>query len=97
MKGFQEKLKLRNPGIKIDSPGYDAGKCTCWECLRRDGLTPPQGMRTRFPGKYPYAVFDKQIQGEPVPTMARVSKDEKAESTTEQRHLREAVANREVM
>lgn len=89
-KGFEAKLKARA------QRAVDAGKlppCLCWSCIRRDGLTPPKGLRQKHPDRYPFAVFEKDPGGEPVPTQRKKS-EHKVTTGSEHHNLREAVRNR---
>lgn len=85
------------------------GGCTCWDCLRAVGLTPPFQLRHKYPRRYPHTVFNKlqlledgtsPFTGDTggVP-QAKVSRETKKSHQTaeEQAHLREAVRNREVI
>lgn len=75
-----------------------AGKCQCFDCLRRAGYTPPKVERAHHPSISPYAVWGKDVGGEPVITQGARKKDkEDAYSdmeASEGHNLREAVRNR---
>jgi hypothetical protein len=78
----------------------EKGKCRCFDCCRRVGVTPPAAMRDQHKqiniGKIPREMKENEL-GVPVP--AHPSDDEKAEARTaeERSHLRHAVANREAI
>lgn len=79
------------------------GTCTCWDCVRAIGLTPPYELRNKHPRRYPHTIFDQNDgtgRGDPdgVPQgKASKSKSPKAQSNAEKAHLREAVRNREAI
>jgi hypothetical protein len=80
------------------------GKCQCFECLRGEGFTPPLSERRSHPGISPHRIFGKDECGEPVLTEGKGSKqngtdaENEAGSTLEEKtHLKEAVANRDVI
>lgn len=88
-KGFEKKLSQRL-GRAVAAGGLPP--CTCWDCIRRDGLTPPKGLRSKHRARYPYAIFDKDPGGEPIPTHTK--RDEVEVGDSEGANLREAVRNR---
>ncbi len=81
--------------------GHDP--CTCWDCLRAEGLTPPYGDRDRHPQRYPHAVFARSDDGHTGdrgghPLAGPVQREQhKAGSASEGRQFREAIRNREAM
>lgn len=98
---FQDKIdkaKKRHPRLRT---------CTCWDCLRQCGLTPPFELRHKFPRRYPHTVFNDKHpdipRGDPngKPTgFARAERKEKPETpaeATDKQHLRAAIRNREAI
>lgn len=77
------------------------GKCTCWDCLRRAGITPDLSMRDKHP-TLQGLVLAGDYQGIPTrvakeSTPEEASAEAKAQAREEKAHLREAVANREAI
>lgn len=76
----------------------DRSVCTCWDCVREMGLTPPLWYRDKHPRRYPHELFTQDIRGEP--RGSRQKKDERDLKTTDsddRRALRAAVRNREAI
>ncbi len=69
--------------------------CTCWDCLRAQGITPPLFLRDKHPVKYPRIVFGTDVDGVPRQTQQKKSKDKATHD--ERKHLWEAVRNREAI
>lgn len=93
-KGFEAKLQLRADAAQ------QAGKlppCTCWSCLRDDGLTPPLGLRAKYPDRYPFSEFGEDLGGEPTATRSKRSEEHGIAGGSEGSNLREAVRNRSVI
>lgn len=70
--------------------------CECWDCLRAAGVTPKLADRERFPQLYPFRIFKSDDEGVPRAAKKGGAKPEQA-TGEERRHLREAVANRDVI
>lgn len=89
------------------------GACTCWDCCRAVGLTPPFQVRHKHPRRYPHTVFNRHDDtkadgtectggdrgGNPLgrPTKDKTDKEMAAQTPEEQAHLRSAIRNREVI
>jgi len=75
--------------------------CTCYDCIRAAGLTPPKGELKSYPRRYPYAVPELVDMGENPPRIVldRVRSEDKPLRTSDEakEHLREAVRNREAI
>lgn len=92
-KGFDAKLRRR---AECAVEAGNLPPCTCWDCIRSDGLTPPKDLRHRFPARYPYSIFGKDEGGEPVTTLSKKT-EHKIVGGSEASNLREAVRNRSAM
>jgi hypothetical protein len=80
------------------------GSCTCWDCLRAIGMTPPFMLRDKYPRRYPHTVFNRthfddahgDPDGDPMPD--RKSKEKHSpKERQESSHLKAAVRNREAI
>jgi hypothetical protein len=40
------------------------GHCTCWDCLRAAGMTPPYMVRDKYPRLYPRTIFNRRPDDE---------------------------------
>jgi hypothetical protein len=74
-------------------------QCECWDCLRAAGLTPKLADRGRFKQLYPALIYDVDPGG--VPRGRKPGSGSEVSGSTgsaeDQRHLRHAIANREVI
>jgi hypothetical protein len=80
------------------------GRCQCFDHLRGEGFTPPLSKRRNHPCKSPHEVYGKDEGGQPIKTEGKGSKQDKVDKAeeagstpVERRHLKAAVANREVI
>lgn len=91
----------KGPGFKAQlsariAKAFAEGKpqpCSCWDCLRRAGLTPPLSLRSHHPQRMPHRVFGEDVGGEPV-INEKQKTDEVEIRGVEGAHLKEAVRNR---
>jgi hypothetical protein len=82
-------------GTKIGNVRSVRG-CTCWDCLREQGITPPEFQRDKFPRLYPRRVMVGSSP--PVEQKSGAQKDEKYKATAEEKaSLKDAIRNREVI
>lgn len=84
------------------------GNCTCWDCLRAIGMTPPYMVRDKYPRQYPHTIFNDRDEeqydhgdpmGQPRGNRRKAKKEEQVTQAeaAERRALRAAVRNREVI
>ena len=82
---------------KIEALGLT---CTCWDCLRASGITPPMIMRDRHPRLHPRTIFAVDFGGVPSGARKGTDGDEpdlRTLDADERRALRAAVRNREAI
>lgn len=101
---FQRALEKRRQEVR-QRTGHDP--CTCWDCLRKDGLTPPYPRRAKHPtyGSKPVVMngtTDPELTGDPKgrprPWIKHSQEEDKPKvEDAERAHLREAIKNREVI
>jgi hypothetical protein len=70
-------------------------KLKCWDCLRAVGITPHKAMRNKHPD-IAGMVFMENHRGDPKP-LKRKAEPKAGKDSTERRHLRNAVRNREAI